>query len=82
MQTNKLIFFMSDEWKIFFGFAATWRREMFAVFVYELWQKRKNIEYSTNHVYLHRPNAFGFWQLRLHLCYESLKRISNFSELA
>ena len=38
--------------------------------------------YSTNHVYLHRPNAFGFWQLRLHLCYETLKRISNFSELA
>ena len=26
--------------------------------------------YSTNHVYLHRPNAFGFWQMRLHLCYE------------
>ena len=25
--------------------------------------------YSTNHVYLHRPNAFGFWQTRLHLCY-------------
>ena len=38
--------------------------------------------YSTNHVYLHRPNAFGFWQMRLHLCYETLKRISNFSELA
>ena len=37
--------------------------------------------YSTNHVYLHRPNAFGFWQTRLHLCYETLKRISNFSEL-
>ena len=34
------------------------------------------------HVYLHRPNAFGFWQMRLHLCYETLKRISNFSELA
>ena len=40
------------------------------------------ISYSTNHVYLHRPNAFGFWQMRLHLCYETLKRISNFSELA
>ena len=38
--------------------------------------------YSTNHVYLHRPNAFGFWQTRLHLCYETLKRVSNFSELA
>ena len=38
--------------------------------------------YSTNHVYLHRPNAFGFWQTHLHLCYETLKRISNFSELA
>ena len=38
--------------------------------------------YSANHVYLHRPNAFGFWQMRLHLCYETLKRISNFSELA
>ena len=38
--------------------------------------------YSTNHVYLHRPNAFGFWQTCLHLCYETLKRISNFSELA
>ena len=38
--------------------------------------------YSTNHIYLHRPNAFGFWQTRLHLCYETLKRISNFSELA
>ena len=36
--------------------------------------------YSTNHVYLHRPNAFGFWQTRLHLCYETLKRVSNFSE--
>ena len=23
--------------------------------------------YSTNHVYLHMPNAFGFWQMRLHL---------------
>ena len=33
-------------------------------------------------VYIHRPNAFGFWQMRLHLCYETLKRISNFSELA
>ena len=41
-----------------------------------------NITYSTNHVYLHRPNAFGFWQTRLHLCYETLKRVSNFSELA
>ena len=38
--------------------------------------------YSTNHVYLHRPNAFGFWQTRLHLCYETLKLVSNFSELA
>ena len=38
--------------------------------------------YSTDHVYLHRPNTFGFWQLRLHLCYETLKCISNFSELA
>ena len=38
--------------------------------------------YSINHVYLHRPNAFGFWQLRLHLCYETLKRVSNFSELS
>ena len=38
--------------------------------------------YSTNHVYLHMPNAFGFWQTRLHLCYETLKRVSNFSELA
>ena len=38
--------------------------------------------YSTNHVYLHRPNAFGFWQTCLHLCYETLKRVSNFSELA
>ena len=35
--------------------------------------------YSTNHVYLHRPNVFGFWQMRLHLCYETLKCISNFS---
>ena len=41
-----------------------------------------NVKYSTNHVYLHRPNAFGFWQMRLHLCYETLQRISNFSELA
>ena len=41
-----------------------------------------NSNYSTNHVYLHRPNAFGFWQTRLHLCYETLKRVSNFSELA
>ena len=42
---------------------------------------RKHVVYYTvqiNHVYLHRPNAFGFWQLRLHLCYETLKRISNF----
>ena len=39
-------------------------------------------KYSTNHIYLHRPNAFGFWQTRLHLCYETLKRVSNFSELA
>ena len=31
--------------------------------------------------YLHRPNAFGFWQPRLHLCYETLKHVSNFSEL-
>ena len=29
--------------------------------------------YSTNHVYLHRPNAFGFWQMRLHLCLNWLK---------
>ena len=43
--------------------------------------KQKGI-YSTNHVYLHRPNEFGFWQMRLHLCYETFKRISNFSELA
>ena len=42
----------------------------------------QNPIYSTNHVYLHRLNAFGFWQMRLHLCYETLKRISNFSELA
>ena len=27
--------------------------------------------------YLHRPNAFGFWQTRLHLCYKTLKRISK-----
>ena len=27
--------------------------------------------YSTNHVYLHRPNAFGVWQPHLHLCYEN-----------
>ena len=33
---------------------------------YKLWPY-----YSTNHVYLHRPNAFGFWQMRLHLCYEN-----------
>ena len=39
-------------------------------------------KYSTNHVYLHRLNAFGFWQPRLHLCYETLKRVSNFYELA
>ena len=32
-ETNNLIFLMSIEWK------------MFAVFVHELWQKRKNIEY-------------------------------------
>ena len=32
-EANKLIFFMSNEWK------------MFAVFVHELWQKQKNIEY-------------------------------------
>ena len=30
----------------------------------------------------HRPNAFGVWQPRLHLCYETLKCLSNFSELA
>ena len=42
----------------------------------------KKYTYSTNHVHLHRPNAFGFWQTHLHLCYETLKRISNFSELA
>ena len=41
-----------------------------------------NVIYSTNHVYLHRPNAFGFWQPRLYVCYETLKCISNFSELA
>ena len=29
-------------------------------------------KYSTNHVYLHRPNAFGFWQPCLQLCYETL----------
>ena len=44
----------------------------------DIWLPR----YSTNHVYLHRPNTFGFWQTRLHLCYETLKRVSNFSELA
>ena len=44
-------------------------------------QRQKRL-YSTNHVYLHKPNAFGFWQTRLHLCYETLKRVSNFSELA
>ena len=44
--------------------------------------RRQKQLYSTNHVYLHRPNAFGFWQTRLHLCYETLKRVSNFSELA
>ena len=38
--------------------------------------------YSTNHVYLHRPNAFGVWQPHLHMCYETLKRVSNFSEMA
>ena len=32
-ETNTIIFLMSNEWK------------MFAVFVHELWQKRKNIEY-------------------------------------
>ena len=35
--------------------------------------------YSTNHVYLHRPNAFGFLA---NACYQTLKRVSNFSELA
>ena len=45
-------------------------------------EKPEDTRYSTNHVYLHRPNAFGFWQTRLHLCYETLKRVSNFSELA
>ena len=45
-------------------------------------ERRLKYRYSTNHVYLHRANAFGFWQLHLHLCYETLKRISNFSELA
>ena len=45
-------------------------------------ENRENSIYSTNHVYLHRPNAFGFWQTRLHLCYKTLKRVSNFSELA
>ena len=33
------------------------------------------LQFSTNHVYLHRPNAFGVWQPRLHLCYETLKRV-------
>ena len=46
------------------------------------WTNHIDEVYSTNHVYLHRPNAFGFWQTRLHLCYETLKRVSNFSELA
>ena len=27
-------------------------------------------------------NAFGFWQLSVYLCYETLKHVSNFSELA
>ena len=38
--------------------------------------------YRTNHVYLHMLNAFGVWQPRLHLCYETLKRVLNYSELA
>ena len=37
-----------------------------------------NLIYSTNHVYLHRPNAFGFWQMRLHLCYETLNAFRTF----
>ena len=41
-----------------------------------------SVMYSTNHIYLHRSNAFGVWQPRLHLCYETLKRVLNFSELA
>ena len=40
-----------------------------------LWWRISWPAYSTNHVYLHRPNAFGFWQMRLHLCYETLKRV-------
>ena len=43
-----------------------------------LWSLRSNcvyitprewcaLRYSTNHVYLHRPNVFGFWQPRLHM---------------
>ena len=34
--------------------------------------------YSTNHVYLHRPNAFGFWQMRLHLCYKHSNAFRTF----
>ena len=46
------------------------------------WVICRSLMYSTNHVYLHRPNAFGFWQARFYLCYETLKHVSNFSELA
>ena len=34
--------------------------------------------YSTNHVYLHRPNAFGFWQTRLHLLRNTQTRFELF----
>ena len=53
-----------------------------ALFIVVKYMCIQEFMYSTNHVYLHRPNAFGFWQMHLHLCYETLKRISNFSELA
>ena len=36
----------------------------------------KSWRYSTNHVYLHRPNAFGFWQTRFELFWIGL-RIRN-----
>ena len=32
-------------------------------------QAQCDVQYSTNHVYIHRPNAFGVWQPRLHLCF-------------
>ena len=54
---------------------------IFLLHVLYIWLYADTYKYNTNHVYLHRPNAFGFWQMRLHLCYETLKRISNFSEL-